>query len=363
MVHPIFISPPPYLIGESRTVIRSGQNSEGTPMLARTLIFAGVALSVLGCASDPTSISEDPHLARSGNAQYRIVHLPTAATGIAYGINDAGQIVGETGRDAALWYKGVLKDLGDWGNEYSAGTTATAINNRGQVVGYSYEDYGEGEIWEAFLWYNGTLTNIGFDVPSDINERGQVVGYNPIGYAGFLWENGVRTDLEFGAYAINNAGQIAGQTGQGHAMIWEKGKLIDLGTLGHDAGGFDLSGAFDINDRGQVVGFTTTPESQGYTHAFLWEKGVMTDLGTLGGNWSEARGINNAGQIVGYSDTGDGLHAFLWDRGVMMDLGTLGGPVAKAFGINDRGDIVGATGIYGESPEHPTLWTRKPKAK
>jgi probable HAF family extracellular repeat protein len=335
-------------------------------MKARTAILAGLALSVLGCVSDPTSVSEHPSLARASSRGYTPVHLSTLGDrprSLAYGINAAGQIVGTTAGHAALWDKGVLKDLGDWGNEYSAGTDATAINNQGQVVGYSYEDYGVGEIYEAFLWDKGTLTNLGFNVPSDINERGQVVGYDPGGGPGFLWENGVRTELDIGAYAINNAGQIAGQNrSSGHAVIWDKGRIIDLGTLGHEPGDFDLSLAYDINDRGQVVGFTTVRGERG-THAFLWDKGVMTDLGTLGGDYSWARAINNAGQIVGYSYTSEGTHAFLWDKGVMRDLGTLGAPNAKAFGISEKGDIVGATGFSEQLPDQPTLWTRKAKVK
>src|SRR5687767_3227617 len=50
------------------------------------------------------------------------------------------------------------------------------------------------------------------------------------------------------------------------------------------------------------------------------------DLGTLGGSFSEARGINPRGQVVGLSTTAGGqTRAFLWDRGTMTDLGTLGG--------------------------------------
>jgi probable HAF family extracellular repeat protein len=94
-------------------------------------------------------------------------------------------------------------------------------------------------------------------------------------------------------------------------------KMVDLGNLGGT-----ISQAMDINERGQVVGYSNVSAYD--WHAFLWEKGVMTDLGTLGGRWSSALAINNKGQIVGYSNTASGdLHAFLWEDGVMIDLANL----------------------------------------
>ena len=54
---------------------------------------------------------------------------------------------------------------------------------------------------------------------------------------------------------------------------------------------------------------------------------TLTDFGTLGGTFSQAFAVNNKGWVVGFSTTeGDAaLHAFLWRGGIMTDLGTLGG--------------------------------------
>ena len=118
--------------------------------------------------------------------------------------------------------------------------------------------------------------------------------------------------------------------------------MTDLGTLG----GTDSS-ATAINDRGEIVGYSTTATSD--RHAFLWRRGEMIDLGTLGGIDSFAVAINNRGQVVGRSDSVMAYpdtsywrsHAFLWQDGQMTDLGTLGGRNSGAEGINDVGQIVG----------------------
>ena len=86
--------------------------------------------------------------------------------------------------------------------------------------------------------------------------------------------------------------------------------IMDLGTLPGD----DESAAGNINERGQVVGYSDN--GLGAFHAFLFENGTMIDLGTLpNGVYSMALAINERGQVVGWSDNGSFLdQSVLWTR-------------------------------------------------
>ncbi|HEY8833097.1 MAG TPA: hypothetical protein VIM21_11405, partial [Gemmatimonadaceae bacterium] len=108
-----------------------------------------------------------------------------------------------------------------------------------------------------------------------------------------------------------------------------------------------------INDAGVVVGSSAT-------HAVRWRPGGgVEDLGTLPfGAFSQANGINNSGQIVGSStDVTDGYRAFLWtESGGMVDIGTLPGDrESVALAISDSGIVVGLSSSAAGS--RPFRWT------
>jgi len=258
----------------------------------------------------------------------------TDPASIAYGINDIGQVVGESfpepydlGR-AFLWTSTEgMQDLGTLGG---GGASAHSINNNGAVAGTSRlpnSDRLQPFIWtksEKMVWL-GSLGGQGdYNVARDLNNSNEVVGTSSA------------TD------------------GSNHAFVWsEKTGMLDIGKLSPtDASSYGIS----INDLGQVVGWSRSFTGGLGDRAFIWSaQDGRQDIGSLGGE-ADAYGINNLGTVVGSSGVlpiGENwkVHAFVWQNDVITDLNTLlsselSYKLTSAVGINDLGQIVAVSDPY-----------------
>jgi probable HAF family extracellular repeat protein len=210
-------------------------------------------------------------------------------------------------------------DLGTLGGTYSR---AYAINNSGDIVGVSRPGVG---VERATYWQHVSPTTW------SIRQLSAAPG-----------------ETQSGAAGINDLGVIAGWTysagNDGDPVRWLSPASApeNLGAFGREAGGINLAG--------QILGtmpVAATSEYDATTHGFLWENGVITDLGDLGGRQSQAFRINSAGDMIGYSRViplpNGRTRAVVWKAGVITELPMLPGGTHDAFarGINDAGVIVG----------------------
>jgi probable HAF family extracellular repeat protein len=159
---------------------------------------------------------------------------------------------------------------------------------------------------------------------------------------------GHHSEVDGGSVVINSHGTVVGGADAADpcpyfpsapispAFKWENGVMTELPRLPGGCGAFPVA----INDHGVIVGvadngiidpFTGAPE----IHAVVWQDGRILDLGTFGGPNSLAAGVNGRGQVTGIAQNavsdpfnfGDiiGLpnstqwRGFLWQDGVMQD--------------------------------------------
>lgn len=190
-------------------------------------------------------------------------------------------------------------------------SAATAINDKGQVVGISGAcgiAVGGVSAAEAVLWEDGVPIPIGnlgghsWNTPAAINNQGTVVGFSlPAGqdgtrnYEAFVWtrEGGIRSlgkpegDIRSAAFGVNDRGEIVGLSRGGpyvfRALMWdENGVMTDINDI-TEPGSPYLLYANDINDRGEIAGQAFVPET-GEAPAFIGFAGDVEELsGSAGG--------------------------------------------------------------------------------
>src|SRR5690606_3175272 len=160
------------------------------------------------------------------------------------------------------------------------------------------------------------------------------------------------------AWGISDAGHVAGSSsapGALHAYVWFEGVMTDVGSWS----GPVYSKAWDVNNLGHVCGYFG---GFGDHHACLWRDGERIDLGTLGGFKSEAYGINDLGQVAGYSEDNPADRfsgaAVVWDAdGTAQVLPKWpGGKTARAYDINNAGQAVGYAYDLVNSDFRAVLW-------
>jgi probable HAF family extracellular repeat protein len=284
----------------------------------------------------------------------------------------------------------------------------TAQNLRGKYHHYKLIDLGT---------FGGPLSVVNIELTEDfVNKAGIIVGgahtslptpepgcYNPVNNPdclishAFVWQRGELKDLGTlpGAYfsyaeGINDFGQIVGVSENGqddpttgnpefHAVLWENGRIHDLGTLGGTS-----SFAATVNDLGQIMGVALNAIPDPYsilglgsettltqTRGFLWEEGKMRDLGDLGGPDNFPVFLNQRGQVAGMSFTSDvanpntgmpPMDPYISENGKIKDLGNFGGTnpfglfSGNTAGLNDRGEVAGTLTLPGDQISHAFLW-------
>lgn len=311
-----------------------------------------------------------------------IIDLGTlgGSTSTAVDIDNAGRIAGtsatsgDLGTQAFVWQAGTMTPLNTPDGQSS---TAVAIGGDGRVVGHLISrTNGLSDTLTPVIWVGGVISPLQTlsetrALVADINAAGLMAGHTLSDTVNelLIWQADATLSATVplspagSVAALGDRGAIAGTRrsagGDDMAFLWRSGSFTDLGTLGGSS-----STAFDVNQYRQIVGTSAITDDVAL-HAFLWQDGIMLDLGLPDPlpdapiTGLRARGINNAGTVVGDYTAGGETHAFVWQGGEMVALQALlpeNTPwerLTTAVAIND-GDWIAGTGIIGGG-EHAYL--------
>jgi probable HAF family extracellular repeat protein len=239
-----------------------------------------------------------------------LVNTRGQVAGFSYTDSNVNPVTGVPTTHPFLWEEGEgMTDLGTLGGTSAGSEIANmqgALNNLGHIVGGSL--LSGDQIYHPFFWKKGKpmrdLGTLGGNcgTATGINDADDVVGRADVsGLCGtlapssatnashaFLWKPGMKKLRDIGtvngdtnsyADAINNSGQVVGQSatedaGIYQAFLWENGgPMVDLNALIAPNSSLYLNKASAINDRGEIAGIGTPPEcSDGFPscgHAFV----------------------------------------------------------------------------------------------
>ena len=275
-------------------------------------------------------------------AEYSIIEIPPPLIH-AVGLNNHGDVVGDTGvgtgplnlAGAFVYHhhNGEVTQLPCQGTLCSA--TAAGIDDHGDVIG---SNFSQTTRLTVIIWLsNGGVTlfeNTFFSTGSGLNNHNQAV-WTDNSVHGFL--SGAVSDLlgqvQFGLTSLLQCTAPLCEAASSGAAINDLGHAVGSSSWGAEP-------PFEPGANQTVSG----------THAVLWVNGSPKDLGALGDHTgSTANGVNNFDEVVGSSTVGGASRAFLYHKGKMSDLGNLPHEPqlsSDADGINDRGEIVGWSDVH-----------------
>jgi probable HAF family extracellular repeat protein len=140
---------------------------------------------------------------------------------------------------------------------------------------------------------------------------------------------------------INNKDQAAGYfqdaAGLQHAYVHEKnGNFLVLNLP------MPSSQATGINDDGDVVGFEQSSPNATTAEGFLRTRDGVKVLQFPGSSFTQALGINKRDEVVGtYTDGNGAMHGFRYRDGAYTSIDVPGGTNTVINGVNDEGWVVG----------------------
>jgi probable HAF family extracellular repeat protein len=247
------------------------------------------------------------------------------ASAHGHDVNDAGQVVGalataafgpSTGGRGFIYTGGTMSALPTLGGSSTLTTVAWGINNAGTIVGQSEARPFTHTLGNPLLTALPTpVTGDGTGSARAINSAGRIVGSVTVAgvRAPASWDAGVLSLLNAPAGAtfsearfVDDAGVVDGSAN--YTGFLTRGFLydaadnaIDIGTLGP---AYNYSEIFDINSSRQAVGLSRLAASPFTSEPFLYDNGVMVNLNTLlpaGSGWvlQRAFSIDDAGAIMG----------------------------------------------------------------
>ncbi len=321
--------------------------------ISKTIILISI-LSILFPASVAMGLDRKYELTDLG---FLFVEFdePTPLFSMAHGINESAEVTGRSGGwpvlgNPFLWENGSTWPvaapaslpgvISGWGSD---------INDSGVIAGVIQQSFQGPAVntEHGFIYSQGASTLLQDFLPTRINNQGQVLGSFSGGQnlgASALWHQGNQTilplstvtDLNADGHVVGNAIFSSGVQG----ARWVSGALDELDPLS----GHTTTDARVINDAGNIFGWSM--DGGGSKHLVKWSGSDVVDLADFSSMDFNIHALNNLEQAVGGGVGVSGSYASLWEAGEFIDLNQYlpagsSWQLAMAEDINEYGQIVG----------------------